>query len=111
MNVTNAGIYVNGGNPGISNNQIINNSNITGIRVDAGNPAINDNVLSCNTIDLLNYTSNTINAQNNSWDHVPPTSILYFDYYCLNAGEDICSPIEGSGVDSTGAQLAPSPCL
>lgn len=99
----NAGIYVNGGNPDISNNTIFNNNGIVGILVDAGSPVINDNVLSCNEIDLRNETSDQINAQNNSWDHVNPTE------GCTYHGEDICNAVTGS-VDFSGAKLALSPC-
>ena len=101
------GVYIYDTSPTLTGNTITDNSN--GIYVWNGTPLINNNMLSCNTgTDLVNSTTGTINAQNNQWDHAPPTD-GNLQGYCNNGGEDICSP-NGGSINYTGNTLAPSPC-
>ncbi|MBI5055461.1 MAG: DUF1565 domain-containing protein [Nitrospirae bacterium] len=129
----NAGIYISGGSPDISGNTITGNTNIVGIWIranatptitdntitnndtgisvsDSANPEINRNVLSCNhqggASNLVNNTSNAINARDNQWDYDDPTpKVSSGECYW----EDICE-LGGGSTDYTGFSLAPSPC-
>jgi len=102
-------VAIGNGSPAVTGNTIT--GNWSGVSVSNGTPAVNNNILSCNTaVDLFNWLTATappVDAQNNRWDHVPPSPII--DGTCSNAGEDICNFNFGS-VDYTGASLAPSPC-
>jgi len=64
------------------------------------------NIISCNTEnDLWTNAGVTIDAQNNFWDHVPPT-VSDVGTADIDIRRDLSST-----VITTGAVLAPSPCL
>jgi hypothetical protein len=64
------------------------------------------NIISCNTVsDLWTNAGVTIDAQNNFWDHVPPT-VSDVETADIDIRRDLSST-----VITTGAVLAPSPCL
>ncbi len=98
--------------PRIENNRIL--ENMHGILAqenalpDLGGGAAGSaglNILSCNTrVDLFNQTSNSIVAQNNQWDHLPPEV-----FSTPGDGADIV--FTGGSVDASNATLYPfAPC-
>lgn len=104
------GIRVLSGSPVLEGNTITDNE--TGIRIFGGTPVISgENTLSCNTsIDLVNSTSNAIDATNNKWDHASPT-VTNYPGSCTG-GVDICnSDISTGSVNADGSTQASSPCL
>ena len=68
------------------------------------------NVISCNGFDLFAGAAISISAANNFWDHslssTPPGPTLG-----CNGVEDICDASSAYTIDTSGAMLAPNPCL
>ena len=82
----------------------------TNAAVDLGGGSMGSlggNILSCSgTTDLWVNTAGTIQAQNNKWDHVPPTTSSNVPPSTCNAGSDICLNLTGISVVTNGATQA-----
>jgi hypothetical protein len=75
-------------------------SNVTGVSVSGGTPAIKSNSLYCNTeADLFVRIDAQIDARNNDWNNVPPTSAMASSTppYC-SGGIDICYTFDPTGI-------------
>jgi hypothetical protein len=97
----------------VENNTITGNQFI-GIEYDAAGGdlgggsfgSVGNNILSCNTnTDFWTNIAGTVNANNNKWDHVPPTQ----SSTALGNGLDLYFST-ATTVTTAGAALAPNPC-
>jgi uncharacterized protein DUF1565/Big-like domain-containing protein len=95
----------------VQNNVVVGNTfglSFAAGAIDLGSPggSVGNNRISCNMLIDLALPQVNGSAQNNYWDHVPPTeSPCSFGA----SGTDLC-PASGTTWDVTGAKLAPNPC-
>jgi hypothetical protein len=106
-------IGINSSSGKAENNTITGNSFI-GVEIDAPGTgdfgggvagSVGNNILSCNTTDFWTNIAGTVNANNNRWDHVPPTQ----SSAAFGNGLDLYFT-SGTTVTTAGAALAPNPC-
>ena len=108
--------FINGGvGSKVENNVITSNGvgveyEVAGGDLGSMGGSTGGNVISCNGFDLFAGAAISISAANNFWDHsfssTPPGPTLG----CSGA-EDICDASGAYTIDTTGAMLAPNPCL
>jgi len=108
--------FINGGvGSKVENNVITSNGvgveyEVAGGDLGSMGGSTGGNVISCNGFDLFAGAAISISAANNFWDHslssTPPGPTLG-----CNGVEDICDASSAYTIDTSGAMLAPNPCL
>jgi len=110
----NEGIVYLGNNSGKAENNTITGNSFIGVEIDAPGTgdfgggvagSVGNNILSCNTTDFWTNIAGTVNANNNRWDHVPPTQ----SSAAFGNGLDLYFT-SGTTVTTAGAAFAPNPC-
>jgi hypothetical protein len=109
----NEGIVYTGNNSGKAENNTITGNSFIGVEIDAPGTgdfgggfagSVGNNILSCNTTDFWTNIAGTVNANNNKWDHVPPTQSS------TASGNGLDLFASGTTVTTAGAALTPNPC-